>query len=286
MKRSLSILMLTVLMGSTVLLGKPKKAVPKPAPGDWPTNLNLASMRVHAVDVIYQLDLTKEQIKALADASEGAADEHSRTTAVGNPKLVTAFEDFYHAQLSQKDDEALAKMRNQLAELVTDDQVVLDDEVRLTTKAWDRVGQFSRQLTAGQIAAYLAFHADEIADPAEKMVGLLTDLHDTTNPTEIENQVDETTRVIGREVAGKDEVKAAQVTQRVADWIKDHKTISADDLVNTHAELEASARKVVGDVPPMELLGHWVDGELAELMSNPQLPEAIEALQANQEKSK
>jgi hypothetical protein len=69
----------------------------------------------------------------------------------------------------------------------------------------------------------------------------------------------------------------------VADWVKANHDLTDDQILAQHASLEASAKKVIGDVPPMDILSHWLENETAELLSNPQLPQAIEAVLAAQE---
>ena len=59
---------------------------------------------------------------------------------------------------------------------------------------------------------------------------------------------------------------------RVGDWIKANRK-TADDWRQIERRLEESAKKVVEDISPIDVLNHWLEREMAELLSNPQLPE-------------
>jgi len=88
---------------------------------------------------------------------------------------------------------------------------------------------------------------------------------------------------VGRLVAGQDEKRVTAVSGQVAEWFKANRDLTDEQIVAQHPALAASAKKIIGDVPPMDILGHWMDNETAELLSNPQLPEAIDAVLAAQE---
>jgi hypothetical protein len=42
--------------------------------------------------------------------------------------------------------------------------------------------------------------------------------------------------------------------------------------------MENAAKKIVGDIPPMQVLGNWMQDQIAILLSNPQLPSAAEVV--------
>jgi hypothetical protein len=278
---------------SVIMIGGKPKPKPKPNPKDdepaatpaeLPADLNLASMRLHAADVIYELDLSTEQISQLRSASEDAASDSKRTAAGNNEKLAGAFGDFYKSLLTHADDQDIAKLRNQAAEIVADDDNLhLDDEVEPTDTARSKAGAFTKQLTAGQIAAYMASHADQVADPAERMFALLIELHDSDSPADADTEIKQTSTEVGMMIAGQDAKASAAVADKVVAWVKTNRELTDDQLAGKHADLLASAKKMLGDVPPMDILSHWMDNEMATLLSNPQLPQAIEAVVAAQE---
>ncbi len=278
---------LVLAFAALAIAGKPKKEKEPPAqpaaPGPaLPSDLNEASMRVTAVDTIYQLDLSEAQLHVLRKAADGTASDSARTAPKGDVKLATAFADVNRALLDGKDDQQVAKLRNQLVELASGDDVHLDDEIHPTAAAWAKAPAVSRQLSAGQIAAYLASHADEVGDPVERMVAALPALHEAT-PSEAEPETLEISDEVGHLVAGSDDKRCAEIAGKVASWLKANHDVTDEDAEAKRAELEESARKVVGDVAPMVVLSHWIDGQTATLLSNPQLPQAITAVLAAKE---
>jgi hypothetical protein len=294
--RQLWAIALVALLSLVIIGGKPK---PKPKPSanpnqkddeaatpsaELPADLNLASMRLHAVDVIYELDLSTEQLAELRSASEGAASDRKRTAANANEKLTGAFGAFYKSLLTRADDQDIAKLRNQAAELVADDDNLhLDDSVEPTDTARSRANAFVGELTASQIAAYMASHADQVADPSEKMYALLIELHDNDSPDEADTEIKQTSTEVGMLMAGADAKASAAVADKVVAWVKTNRVLNDDQLADRHTDLLTSAKKTLGDVRPMDILSHWMDNEVATLLSNPQLPHAIEAVLSAQD---
>jgi GTP1/Obg family GTP-binding protein len=83
-----------------------------------------------------------------------------------------------------------------------------------------------------------------------------------------------------------DDAKAHAISQQVSQWLRDSDKLSDAEFATRRQVMEDSARKIVGDVPPMQVLNNWMQDQMAVLLSNPQLPQAIEAvlkcrLQAN-----
>jgi hypothetical protein len=108
------------------------------------------------------------------------------------------------------------------------------------------------------------------------MMGALSDLHGL-GVGEADLLISKTADDVGDLVAGMDQAQAKAIAGRVADWIKANRQ-TADGSEAARAALEESAKKVVGEVSPIDVLNHWLEGEMAELLSNPQLSDAIDAM--------
>lgn len=273
----------TVLAGTALLLAisgaGPKKEKPAAVgpKADLPADLNLACLRVRAMDTLYELDLSPAQLKALRTAAAGCASDAARKPAPENAKLAGALKDFAAALLARGDDEKIAELRNKVTELSDDDDANLDDDVHPTPAARTRAVEASQRFNAAQVAAFLASHADQVADPAEAMVSLLAEVRETDDAAEADEQVRDQSEDLGWLVAGQDAKRAAAVTAQIGAWVKANKDAAPG------APLEESARKVVGSTPPMVVLTHWMENRTAELLSNPQLPQAIDAVLASQD---
>jgi hypothetical protein len=286
---------------------KPPKEAPKeaakptptstPAPR-LPTDLNQASMRVKALDELYELDLSVDQLKKLRAMAAGAASTKVGAPPKGTDKLVSTLQEFQLALLQRTDDKQIDELRNKVATLTSDDDVALDDSVEITTAARGKAADVLKQLTASQIAAFLAAHADEVGDPGEMMVGAInqmlalragaegdaaagkSDAPDSAqdNANEAADLVRDTSTEVGELVAGLDEARAKSVTDDVAKWLNTHNSMKDEDFVAKRKTLAESARAVVGNIHPMRVLDNWLEHRMATVLSNPQLPAAIDAI--------
>ena len=99
-----------------------------------PADLNIASLRVAALDTIYQLDLSAAQLHLLKTAAVGNVNAAQRTPAKADPKLMSSLSELAAALLDGKDDTHIADLRNQVVELSNGDSVQLDDEIQPTAK--------------------------------------------------------------------------------------------------------------------------------------------------------
>jgi hypothetical protein len=281
-----------------------------PLPGD----LNDASLRLRALDTMYELDLSVDQLKALRQAATGAASTQHRSAAKGSAKLVSVMRDFQAALLAGKDANQIDKLRTQMSDLTDDESVQIDDDVQITAAARSKAPEVLRQFTASQLAAWLASHADEVGDPVEMMMSTVEELRDQRTDAAAEKEAaagdaaiktsggttaggtktqakekdatDEDAATLVRvtaidvadAVAGLDEAKAKALAGDVAKWIKTTSEMKDDDFTAQRKTLEAAAKTLTGNVHPMRVLNNWLERHVAELLANPQLPQAIDAI--------
>ena len=185
--------------------------------------MNDASLRVRALDTLYEFDFSVDQLNDLRTTASGGADSKKRSPAKTNTKLAIAQNNFRDALLDGKDGERIDKLRNEVADLVDDDNVELDDAIALTAVARSKAPQVCRKITSSQMAAYLASHADEVGDPLELMMSTAEELRDLRNGgggkdsdagVEAANLMHVTSTDIGYLVAGVDEAKARAVINK------------------------------------------------------------------------
>jgi len=251
-----------------------------------PTDLNQISLRVQALQTIYEFDLSPEQLRDLRAAAGGSASNQQR--AKGNAKLSAALKEFYDALAEGSNDERISKARLQLGDALGDENVHLDDDVHPTPAARAKAPKVVGVLKSSQIAAYLASHADEVADPVELMVGTLDELRELRDENapgaaeEIASTIQANSETAARLVVGADEAKAKALTDQVSAWLKARSESEPAETPAAKKALEDSAKKIIGDVAPMKVLNNWMEQQIAELLSNPQLPAAIETMNAIQ----
>ncbi len=253
-----------------------------------PTDLNQISLRVQALQTIYEFDMSPEQLRDLRASAGGSASTQQRVAAKGNAKLSAALREFYDALVEGTNDERISKARIQLSDALGDENVHLDDDVHPTPAARMKAAKVVGVLKSSQIAAYLASHADEVADPVELMVGTLDELRELREENapgaaeEIASTIQENSETAARLVVGADEAKAKTLSDQVSAWLKARSESEPAETPAAKKALEDSARKIIGDVPPMKVLNNWMEQQIAELLSNPQLPAAIETMTAIQ----
>jgi hypothetical protein len=259
---------------------KEKAAPPKPPAIATPIDLNALSLRVRAMEALYELDLSPAQMTTLRGIAgmTGVADARKRSDATGTPKLTAALKDLHEA-LARQDADKVAALRIALDEAEDDDAVDLDDEVKPADAARAKAPEALKMLKAGQVAAYLAEHADEVSDPVELMVDALAEIRDP-EAEDVDSEIADTADEVGRLVAGLDSAKAKGLSERVTAWLKDGKALKEEDYAARREALEAAAKRIVGEVQPMQVLTHWLENEMAELIANPELGGAVDAMMA------
>jgi hypothetical protein len=289
-------------MGAALLLmlGSPRAAWGKPpkaaatqsadeaaaAAIELPADVNDASLRISAMDTIYELDLSVQQLNALRAAATGTAATTKRTPGQATPQLLAALKNFQTALLAGKDDAQVAKLRNQVLDLANGDDVQLDNGIVTTAAARTKASGLCLQLKASQLAAYLAVHADEVSDPQELMMITADGLQDVrSDPAEkadaatiSQGMIQDTASTVGALVAGMNDVQAQAIAQRVTDWLRSVDTMTTPIFAKQRQTLEDSAGKIVGNMSPVAVLNNWLDQQMAILLSNPQLPDAIDAI--------
>jgi hypothetical protein len=247
-----------------------------PAAPKLPADLNKASLRVTALDTLYELDLSIDQLRDLRDRAQGAASTRERESAKSIPKLGGALRSLQNAILAGSDDQTIAKKRNAVADIVTDAEG-LDDNIQSTPDAISKALEVSHNLNSGQIAAFLAAHADEVSDPVERMVNAVEEMREGS-VADMPGFIQETSDDVARLVAGVEEPKAKNVSDKVAVWLKNSQNEKGELTEAQRVSFEQSARRIVGDTWGIKVLDHWIQGEMAILLSNPELPNAIDMM--------
>jgi hypothetical protein len=248
-----------------------------------PASLTLASMRVSAMDTLYQLDLSKEQLTALREAATGAAeDEHGEPAPGNKPALRALFVKLQAALVAGTDDASISSLRNQVVELVNSKDIELNDTVRPTSAAHAAAAKVLNSLTASQLAAYIAAHADDVGDPIELMNNGLTSMREAKTATQPDSEVDdiatETSSTVAVLVAGMDGAKANSVAEQVSEWLKTNAQLSEADFNAGEKKRDADAHQITGSIGPSDVLTHWMQEQIAVLLSNPQAIRAIDLM--------
>jgi hypothetical protein len=246
---------------------------------ELPADPNLASLRINALMSLYEFDMSPGQLKELRAAAVKTAGNQARPPVKGTAALAQAFKDVQSA-LEKRDEQAIVEARNKMVELTSD--LDLDDDVNPTEAALAKAPAIRRQLRASQIAAFLAVHADELSDPTELVLGALEAIRDLRDDNkngakngEIATLITQTGQTAGYLVFGTDSAKANGLASRISAWLKSTSELGAKEYDAQQSTQEEAVQKIIGDADPMDVLSHWLNFRIAQLLSNPELPGAI-----------
>jgi hypothetical protein len=249
---------------------------------------NDLNLRILALRAIHELDLNAEQISFLRlVATHTAGTPATHPGGQAGEKLRAAMIELHDA-LASADENRVAEAKSAVEDARDeDDDATFDETIVLTPNAAPHVDEVMKLLRSSQIAAYIGEHADEIGDPVELLVDGL-DKARMDGDDDWEADRDDIIRDVATLAVGfRDDKGAKKLKDRVRDYLQKARKMPAAEFDAKRDELEKEAQKVVGTNHPLDCIKHWMETELAELLSNPQLPEAlIERGKAAAEKAK
>ncbi len=257
-----------------------KAAPEEPAPAakntkaDGP-DLNPLNHEVTALETISQLKLTRTQLERLALLAPRTANKPSppRPTQVSDEYRKT-LKDLRAALLGDNEVE-VADLTLALEELRDKENPDLD-EVEITPSARLHAAEVLKGLQRRQVMGYLATFADEFPDPTEKLEDAYEEIRKLP-AKEWEELRDEVAGQVGWLVAGLDSTAEKMVQARATELLNQVRALKEDDFTTRQAQLHKAVQSIVGRVGPTDIIRHFMERTLAELLSNPRLSTAVEA---------
>jgi hypothetical protein len=250
--------------------------------GDDPTALEKLplpklSQEVDALQTLYELQVTPAQLKALKIlGEETGARPGGRPNAKASKELRTALIDLRAALIKADDGERISELLMRYNELDEKETPELEDDYEITEDAVEKVPEALRLFTAAQVAIYAGLHVDRIADPRAHLREAL----DAVRPLTADEWTvfrDSLGEEIGQILAGIDAEKAQRINNDVVQWLIVIRSLNNDDFKKQRPELERKIDAIVGQVGPTDILRHFMEHALADLLSNPRLLAAIDA---------
>lgn len=239
-----------------------------------PTELNSLSMEVAALDMLRNLELRPDQLRALTELANGAAEtEATRPAAKATAAFRQALTNL-HGALVRGDGNKIADARDKLDALLDKDSPEIHDEIRISDIARERAGKAVKLLTVPQIGAFLT--AQQLADPMDVLNDGFHQIRQAkgADKDQMRDQIaDEVAWLvggIGTEEETKVRTQATELLNRAAG-------LADDEYKRQLGKLRIEARKIVGQPDAVEVIRHTLDHGMAELLSNPRLGVAIEA---------
>jgi hypothetical protein len=244
------------------------------------------SLQVSALQALYFFKATPEQLEALGRLARATAPRpQQRKPDEVSERYRKVLTDLRTALVEAKD-ERIGELTEALKEIQEEDAADLDDAVEVLPAARKKVPEALRLFNARQLAVYLGSFGDDFPEPLERLQAALEDAR-SLQGDDWAKQRKALTELIGWLVAGLDHEGRAQVTKEAAELLDRAHDLSGEDYKAKKPELEKAARKVVGAVSATAVLRHHLEHDLAELLSNPELPAVVEArlkkLKADQE---
>jgi hypothetical protein len=238
-------------------------------------SLNDLAMEVEALRTLHYFRFTPAQRDWLLKlARETPGKPRERKAARASAEFRAAAEALRNALVDDLDDDQIDELEEHYDDLHDAEKARLDDEVDVTAAARRRVPEVLRRLRAPQVASFLAANADDIPDPVELLTGSFVKAR-RLQGKEWKALRDEVADEVGRLVAGLDKEKGDRVESRVADLLLRVRGLKEEEFKKQKAALEKEAAQIAGRVRALEVLGHFTEYALAELLSNPQLKRAL-----------
>jgi hypothetical protein len=252
------------------------EAADEPAQGGPPTLSDL-SIEVAALQAFHDFKFTREQLATLRKfAKETAPEPAVREAGKGSADFRRTLTALREALVEDDDDDLIDQLQEEIDGLRDNEAPELDADFEVTDAARSYASKLLRLLSARQIACYLAAHAEEIPEPLERLLEALEKVRalDAKEWKELRAAV---SAEVGQGVAGLDGDKAAQVSDQVVQLLIQARALKDDEFKEQRPELEKMAREIVGNLSPLDVLRNVLVQELAEILSNPRLPAAIDA---------
>jgi hypothetical protein len=244
---------------------------------DAPPAPEEVSMEVQALRVLYAMQTTPEQMKGLAKLAKGTAQpSRERTKAKVSKAFLQTLTELRGYLVEANDEDEIDALVDKLGQLQESDKPELDDGVEITAAARKQAPAALRLFKAQQVATYLGNVADDVPDPLGDLLDALEKMRGLDRDT-WKVRRDELAEEIGWAVAGLDEEKADKINDQVTMLLSKVRGLSAEQFKTQRAELEKAAQAIIGELGPTDVLRHFLERQMAELLSNPCLQAALKA---------
>lgn len=282
LSRSLaSILVLTILSG---LLAAESPADDKKAAADAQNvvkgkaaeELISLKLEVDVLEKLHHLELNAKQLSALLKLADKTAAKMPTAREVQAGAEYGNILKSLHAALLAQEEDRIAELSEKLDELQEKETISIDDEFEMTEAALAAAPQAFRLLCAAQVVAYLASLDDEVPDPVERILSTLEEGEELSGE-EWKELRDETAEEVSWLVAGFNTENAAKAKKAVTALLERGHRFQGEELSKQWPSLEKAAQQLVGSVSSLVVLQHYMERELAELLSNPRTASALRA---------
>lgn len=282
LSRSLSsFLILTILSG---LLADGPRADDKKPPADARNvvkgkaaeELVSLKLEVDVFEKLHHLELNAKQLSTMLKLAEKTAAKMPAAREVQAGAEYREILKSLHAALLGEEADRIAELNEKLDALQEKETIAIEDEFEMTDAALAAAPLAFRILSAAQIVAYLASLDDEVPDPVERILSAVEEGEELTGD-EWKELRDEIAEEVSWLVAGFNKENAAKAKKAVTALLERGHRFQGDELTKQWSSLEKAAQQLVGSVSSLVVLQHYMERELAELLSNPRTASALQA---------
>jgi hypothetical protein len=252
-----------------------KKAAPTVLKGPAAEEVVRLKREVDALETLYHLEPTKAQLTGLLALAEHSA---AKPAAVAEASATAEYRETLQklrTALAQDDEAQVAALFQKLAEIEDRDAVEIESEFDLTDAAIKAAPAALKLITPAQIVSYLAAMENEVPDPFERILFTISEGEELTGE-DWKALRDETAEEVGWLVHGFNSTAAKSLAKSVSDLLERGHALKPEQKKELDA-LELTAQKLTANVNPVIVIQHYMERELAELLSNPRAVAALKA---------
>ena len=243
-----------------------------------PDSIASLELQVAALTTIDELELTGDQIAALQNMAADTADDSldvsptSGNTSMAYRRAIFALRD----ALASGDEQRIAQTQSDMDKLRRRQNILPQATVTETDQAKKKAYAAVSILTAGQYANYIAIHATEVPDAAETILDAL-DRCQTGADDDYQAMREEAAQQVAMLMNGPNDRMSKRTIANVSRLLDQARNMSSADFQANRDELYQSARNLTRLAKPDLEVRNWMERQMADLLSNPQLSRALSA---------
>jgi hypothetical protein len=244
---------------------------------DEEIDLNDLSLEINALQTLNTLNLTDDQLLQLQSwapqtVQKGQKREAAKASKEYRDKLVQ----LRAALLDASDADKIDQLYEEVDELRDAEKPTVDDGVELSASARKKAPAVLKLLKVQQLTAYLAALNDDLGDPLDRLLNALPSIR-SIKGDEWKQRRAEIVDEIVRQAAGVDSAKAEKLDDQITALLSQAHSMTDAEFKAKQPGLEKTARELLGDIGPLDLVRLAVERGLAELLSNPRLTVVLNA---------
>jgi hypothetical protein len=236
------------------------------------------AMEVEVLRALSDLEATGDQVQQIGDAGTEAVGKARAEdtdaidkTADGDRFVQTVLLGLRGALISG-DSEKIDSWEKQMGDVEQETAISLAPRIKPSQKSLGEAEKIVRGFSGQQIAGFIAQRSEEVPDPVDLMEAAMTQCRGMKDDDFKQFSAD-VAEQIGVLVGGPGP-RANRVAADVMPMLRFAHAMPDDTFESRRADLDDEVKKLLKANSTM-VLRHWVDWEIAEILSNPQLGAAV-----------